>query len=608
MTTHLRGRATQAGAFLALVIGLVAGVQTAALADPPTVQIQSLSPAEVDSGSTVTMRYTVSNPGNGNGGGNQPGFVNIAVGGISCTGGDCSQGRQLEGSEDFEATLTAPNVNAGETRQITVTVTATVNGEAPGTDSQTITVRGPEAPQTVRQVSGRIKDNEGDKLSGVAVAMQDSGGHRYETTTNGDGGFSFTSSDSNPISPGAITVAALKEGFQSKTVNVQGTAGRSVNVPITLKKVAAASPSASPSVSASASAPATEAPAEEEEATDEATSAPAALDTNQTSAESEGSNWLLIIMGVLLVAAGIGAFVLVWLRRRNSGNDDDALDGPTPGFGGPGGAMAGGSPFDATRVAAPVGAGRGGDATMIAPAGGMPAGIGDAPTMIHRPVVEDEFPDPYGAPMPAAGGFGGGGNQWDDQGGGYGGDQQYPQQGNGYGATQAGGYGNEAAPQRYDEHTSLYQPEQPQRYDEHTNLYQPEQDGGYGGQQGGYGQQPGYGQQGGYDDQGGWGGQDDGYGAPQGGYGQQPGYGQPGGYDQQQYGGGYDQQQGQGGYDDQGGWGRQDDGYAPQQGGGYDQPQQPGQGGYRDQGGYYGGQQGQPQPGQQRPNRDWMDD
>ncbi|MBG0560445.1 carboxypeptidase-like regulatory domain-containing protein [Actinoplanes aureus] len=585
MTTHLLGRTTQAGAFLALVAGLVAGVQTAALADPPSVQIRSLSSIDVSSGSTVTMRYTVSNPQPGNGE-NQPGgaFTSIRVSGVDCTSGDCSPAQQIQGTEEFEATLTVPTLGAGETRSVTVTVTATVNGEQPGQASQTINVRGPEKPQTVRQVSGRIRDNEGDRLSGVAVAMQDSAGHSYETTTNGDGGYSFTSSDSKPIAPGKITVAAVKDGFQAKTVDVQGSAGRSISVPITLKKLAAASPSPTPSASASAPAEPTVAPDEEEETDESPPPAAGNANTQETAGDSEGSNWLLILMGGLLVAAGIGAFVLVWMRRKNSGNDDTSLDGPTPGFGGPGAAPAGANQFDATRVAAPVGAGRGGDATVIAPAG-MAGGIGDAPTMIHRPVVEDEFPDPYGAPIPPGGGFAGG-SQWDDQGAGYGGEQPYGQPGNAYGEPQGGGYGNEAAPQRYDEHTSLYQPEQPQRYDEHTSLYQPEQGAGYG--------DPQYGQQGG------WGDQDNGYGP------------QPGGYDPQQQYGGYDQQQA--GYGDQGGWGGQDNGYGPQQGGydpqqqygGYDQqqpppPQPPGR--YSDQDGYYGG----PQQGQ-RPNRDWPDD
>jgi hypothetical protein len=606
VTTHLRARTTQAGAFLALVVGLVAGVQTAALADPPDVQITNLSPTEVSPGSTVTMQYTISNPGGadggeGEGGGQQQAATaNIKVSGMPCNG-DCASIKQIEGTQTFNATLTAPNVAAGETKDVSVQVTATINGET-GNASQTITVKGAAKPTTVTRVSGRIKDADGAKISGVAVAMQDAAGHSYESTTNSDGSYSFISSDSKPIEAGNITVGALKEGYTGTTVTVQGTSGKAVNVPITLKKVAAESPSPAPSTSVSASAVPTEEPVDEtEDVTDDESAPPVAQDT--VSGDSEGgTNWLLIIMGGLLVAAGIGAIVLIMMRRKSAAteNADDAPAGPG-GFGVPPTA----NPYDQTRVASPVGGGRGGDATMVAPMGGaMAGGLGDAPTMVHRPAVEDEFPDPYGAPMPPQGGYAGasqwGGDQGGDNygGGAYGGPQQpqYGQQaGNGYG-------GGQAAPQqRYDEHTSMYQPEQsqpPQRFDEHTSMYQPDQGaaGGYGGQPGGYGAQPG-----GYDQ--------GGYGADQG-YGQQGGYGaQPGGYDQQ----GYAQQQGgydQGGYSDQG-YGQQppQGGYDQQQGGYGQQPPQPPQ-----QGGY--GNQQPPQPGyddpdgyggygQQRPPQNW---
>ena len=592
MTTHLRARTTQAGAFLALVAGLVVGVQTAALADPPDVQIQSLAPNEVTTGGTVTMQYTVSNPGSGEGGeeGEQPkppGRVSIRVTGMGCSG-DCGAIRQIDGSASFTANLTAPDVPAGETKSVTVQVTATANGET-GTASETVTVTGPAKPTSVQKVTGKVKDGDGKKIAGVAVAMQDAAGNDYSTTTSGSGSYSFASSDSQPIEAGTITVGALKEGYSSTTVTVQGKAGRSVNAPITLKKLVAESPSASPEPSVSVSAKPTDDEVTDEP-TDEATDDPTpTLATTPAADSSEsGTNWLLIIMGVLLVAAGIGAMALVILRRKNSGGDD--LDGPGAG-GGFGPPDPGG--FDATRVAAPMGAGRGGDATMIAPAGGLGGGISDAPTMIHRPVVEDEFPDPYGAPVPPQGGYAGT-SQWGDDadqggyggtGGGYGQQQQggYAQPG-GYGATQAGGYGAAAPQQRYDEHTSLYQPEQPaapqQRYDEHTSLYQPEQDAAYGGgYPAGQQHQP-------YDA-----GYDGGY-ADQGGYGQQPGGGY-GGYDQQQ--GGYGQPDGYGGYPEQGGY--------DQQQGGYGDPQQPG--GYGQQPGAYGNQQ----PPAQRPNRDrdWPD-
>ncbi|WP_169792447.1 MULTISPECIES: carboxypeptidase regulatory-like domain-containing protein [Actinoplanes] len=567
MTTHLRARTTQAGAFLALVTGLVAGVQTAALAAPPNVSIGSVSATEVATGGTVTIQYTISNPGGGDGGEGGEGSAAAAAVGIEVSGpncsGDCSSVKTFTGDQSFTANFTAPNVSAGETKTFTVKITAKTT-EGTNSTSQTITVKGEDKPETVRQVSGRVKDGDGKQISGVSIAMSDSGGHSYDTVTNSEGRYSFTSSDSRPITPGTVQIGALKDGYESTSASANAGAGKTVNVAITLKKLAAATTSPTPSPSASVSAEPTEdEEALEDEPTEGETSAAGDIDAENKSGEDEGgSNWLLIIMGVLLVAAGIGAMVLVWMRRKNAEaeGDDDKLAG----------AGAGGAGFDATRVASPAGVGgRGNDATMIAPAAGMGGGsLGDAPTMIHRPAapVEDEFPDPYGVPMPPQGSFAGNTSTYGAQQGGYG-------QQDAYGGYNDGGQQQGQAPgQRYDERTGMYQPEQGQggqqgqRYDEHTSMYQPGQDDGYGQQQGGY------------DQQGGWGAQDDGYGnQQQGGWGGQ----QQGGYDQQD---GWGNQQ-QGGYDQQGGWGAQDDGYGNQQ------PQQGGWGGGQNDG--YGNQQPQ---------------
>lgn len=580
MTTHLRARTAQAGAFLALVSGLVAGIPAAAQAAAPGVTIDSVSERTVSSGSTVTISYTVSNLGGEGEPGNNRFNTDVTTSAGRCNNG-CSPSDTITQSKTYQATLTAPTVAAGQKQTMTITVVSKdQTGAASQAATETISVEGPAAPTTVRQVSGRIKDDGGARVSGVQVVMKDSQGHTYTTTTDGNGGYTFNSSDSQPIAAGAIQVAAAKTGYEAADVTVQGAAGRTVNVPLTIKKTAAAT-SPTPSTSTSAtSKPTDEATDDESAEGDPGVNNIGGNDTQQASNNTDdgGSNWLLIVMGGLLVAAGIGAMVLVWMRRKKAEelSSDTGIGQAVP-------AGVGGG-FDATRVAAPVGAGRGNDATMIAPAGGMGVrpgamggGIGDAPTVIHRTPVEDEFPDPYGAPLPSGGNYGG--NQWDGQqgGGNYGATQTYGQQGGGYGAAQGGGGYNDGGQQRYDEHTNLYQPEQPQRYDEHTNLYQPEQGGGqygggqYGGGQGGY-------DQGGYDQ--GWNGQD------AGGYGQQGGYDQ-GGYGQQ--GGNYD------GYDQ----------------GGYDQQQ----GGYPQQGGNYGNgypQQGQPpQQGRgtygQRPNRDWDD-
>jgi hypothetical protein len=630
-----------------VVVGGLFVAPGAALADEPEVQITNLQ-TEVLSGGNVTLQYQVRIAADDNG--PQEQTAEIGVGGdMRCVGGECGRVTQISrNGGPFTATLKAPDVGAGETRRVRVEVFGSIDGDRRTVD-QTITVRGQDRPETVRQLSGKVKDQDGKAVSGAAVAMQDSQGNRYQSTSNGSGGFSFTSSEGEPIAPGTIQVGAGKDGFKAAQVQVQAAAGRSVTVSLTLKSEAATE-SASPSASASASATA--------EPTEDAASEPVGEDTpaagggqdNAANSEDSGSSLIYFLLGGLLVAAGIGAMVLVFLRRRNAADNGGDDDDPT-GMGGGGGVVppSHGRFNDATRVAAPVGAGAAA-ATMVAPRSGAPS-MADAPTMLHRPVppVEDEFPDPYGAPIPQQGGYIGTGaaaGGWDDQpgyggtGNAYGAPTQYGRavddgygQPDSYGAAPAAGYGDEggygAAPaepqRRYDEPTGMYQPTpEAGGYDDYDR-------GGYGAAQ----QQPHYG---GYAEPeppaapaagtygGGWGTPADGidnsgnaYG-PQGGgtYGAAPAAGgQYGGG--QQYDGGYGDANG--GYaDDRGGYGDQGQGVyggaapaAGTYGGGYDQQQPAGgydepqydENGYDQQRGTYGApRQEPPAPGQRRSN-DW---
>ena len=635
MTTHQRARWAQAGALLAIVLGGIAVTPAVALASPPDVKITSLS-TDVLAGSTVTMSFRVRDT-------NDAGIGNtatITVDGMACQG-TCNQIAQVtKDGTDFNVTLKAPNVDAGNTQTVTITVGAKINGET-NSDSQPVNVKGPDKPQTVTSISGKVRDQNNKAIAGANVAMKDSGGHSYSTTTNGSGGYSFNSSDAQPISPGTISVGALKDGYDTATVSVQASAGKSVSVPLTLKTVAA-SASASPSVTVSAPASA-EVP--DDTATDDPAAgdtAPANTNTNTASADSGGGfgSTLFLVVGGLLVACGVGAIVLVLMRRKNndgSGPDDD----PTAMGGGGGGVVppSQGRFNDATRVGSPMGAGPA--QTMMAPR--APSPMGDAPTMLHRP-VEDEFPDPYGAPVPRQGGNQYGGGGWDDQqqpayGGAaagaqqYGGGNQYGEptsygraQDDGYGggtyggaAAPAGGggqYGAAAAPagggqygggaQRYDEPTGMYRPESDQGgydgYDQRGGQYGGGQYGGGGYEQGGYADQGGY-------DQGGY--------ADQGGQAAQPG--QSGTYGGGQYSGGGYEQGGydQGGYADQGGQAAQPAqpaqsgtyGGGQYGGGGYD-PAGYDQGGYDDQRGGYNEQPSRRGPAQpshpgQRRSSDW---
>jgi hypothetical protein len=669
VTAQLRARAIQAGAVLALVGGMLAVASSPALAADPAVQI-SVGSREVQSGATVDMSYTVTNNND------QPGVfvVNIAGNGFTCVSGDCSPQAPIGGhntSQPFKATLKAPTIAAGQNQTIPVAVIArsAANPNDNGQDNVQFAVQGADKPQSVRQVTGRVKDDNGKAVTGAVVGMLDSQNHRFQGTTNDEGRFQFSSTDQVAIAPGALAVGATKDGFKPVTVNVQGAVDKTVAVTLTLTAVEATA-SASPSATASPSAPADDATLP---ATGDATP-PAATNPQNTANNSKGNSTLYIILGALLVAAGIGAIVLLVMRRRNKkddgGDPDDfgggAGGGPVP----PSQGRYNGVP-DQTRVVAPIGAGVS-DATRI-----RQASLADAPTMMQQAVpAEDEFPDPYGAPAVPGGGYAGAGGygaappaggaygQTTQYGGGaYGGGARVPAQSGGYdagpptqfGAPDDGAYGAYAPQAGYGA------PAEQPRYDEPTGMYRPGFDDNAGYQEGQYGgaaaePAPEYGSWGapggGIDSGNGYGPASGQYGGGRPGqYGQEPSpeqyggqYGDGGGtygggnggaqysgYDQ----GGYDQA----GYDQRGGYGR---GESYDQGG-YDQggagpaapsgPPAPGGGGtyggaYSAPGadeqppGYYGGEQGggrhggqsprppeqPPRGGGQRRNIDWLDD
>ena len=604
----------QTGAFLAMVGGVLAVASAPALADQPDVQITNVSSTDLPAGGRTTMTYNVTNN-------NQvPGLVRIRVTGVNCSG-DCNSAGTLGPGDtrQFTAALTAPRVDPGQTRTVQVQVSATVNNDT-GRASQELTVRGPDKPKTVRQVAGRVRDSSGRPVSGASVGVRDSQGHSYTTTTNNDGRFQFTSTDQRPILAGALSVATVKQGFEAVSVSVQGGADRVVNVPLTLRGGEA--PATTAPTSTATTAPPTEEPVDE--ATVPATDATTA-DTANAANNSGSSSLLFIILGALLVAAGVGAIVLVLMRRKGPGDDyddPDAIDAPAGVI-----PPSQGRFHDATRVGAA--AGGMGDATMVAG-----QSLSDAPTMLQHPVAaEDEFPDPYGAPAPRAyaNGYGGGayGGPVPTQPGGY--DPGPPTQFSSpapdddpYAAFGARSGGGGYEPQRYDEPTGRYRPDHDYGYRAEPGTGAPPGDGGYqpprgrgestgGYAPGGYSQDrpagpAGYGSwAGGIDNGNAYGpatsGRGEyGRGGPAG-YGPRDGYGPPS-YEPQ--GAGYDDP----GYDDR----------RPPYGGPESYERRGGQQGrYDDQaGGYYGdepaggrhGGQSRPQPpnrGQQRP-LDWLDD
>ncbi|MBQ1027449.1 carboxypeptidase-like regulatory domain-containing protein [Micromonospora sp. C95] len=643
VSTHRRAWHKRAGVVVALMIGaLLAAPATPAFAAEVAVSPDSVN---VDAGSdaTVTVRITPS--------------VDDKSGEISLTGlpsgVTCSSGC---GSFQFTGPPLSPktqlltlkaNDNARDA-SATVTVRVQPDGSDPDTATFRLTVKAQappttQAPQTVRSISGKVVDQGGDAVAGAYVLLKDSAGKQRDTTTNGDGNFRFTGSSDNPIAPGRIDIGASaenKNAVASFTANAgQSITGRRITLPI----AASESPSASPS--ASESAVPTEDPFEDELGEDEETATESVAAQAPTSNEDSGGfgNWLLILLGGLFVAVGVGTIVLLWMKRKE--NEDGEPDGDLPA-GAPAGAVpAARGPFvgadDQTRVVNRVGAAP--DPTMV----GGP-GLANAPTMMHQPVIDDVPPDPYGAPPQpygAASGPGGwsGGGGYGDEPGGYGaaGYGNAPSSGGGYGnaPSSGSGYGNSpssgsgygsrdygagnAGPEyppagggygeRYDEPTGRYQGEEtayPAPADPYaTGMYQPDAGGqGYGqSESGGYGRSGAGGDYGRNEPTGGYGHSD-----PTRGYrhGESGGYGQSDatrGYGEGEPGGGYGQADPNRGYAP----GQSDGGYGASPNGGYDQPaggygQDAGhqRGGYDntsydsayDQGGYGGGSYGQEAP------------
>jgi hypothetical protein len=403
VTTHPRARALQAGAFLAVIGGILVIAPTPAHAVRPTVEVSRPANANLQAGQETTVSFKITNNND------DAADVQIAVSStiqeLTCAGDKCNftiEQLASGASQSFTARMVAGQMQSGASKSGDIVVRATLENGESNTGSKEITVRGDNKAPTVREVSGKVVDDKGKAVSGAQVGLLDAARHNYETLTNGSGNFKFTSTDQQPISVGQIAVGAQLEGFTQKVVNVNGAAGATVRVEIAIKSTAAATPSPTPSVSATPSAEETVEPTEGAPTADtKIDPAPAAND-----AADEGSSSLIfIIVGGLLVAAGVGAIVLVLMRRKENdaandadGEDDGTALGARSTATPPSQGRYGGVP-DATRVA-----NRGPDATMIAGAAIRPS-LSDAPTMLQQAVPADEFPDPYGAPaaVPHAG-------------------------------------------------------------------------------------------------------------------------------------------------------------------------------------------------------------
>jgi Carboxypeptidase regulatory-like domain len=355
VTTRLRARWARAAALIALTGGTLAVSAAPVAGAPAPISILSVSAENVKPGDKVRVQFRVTN----NGSGAETAIV-VVSGGLQCTTGCRAEPNLKPGqSQDFQATVVAPQVNAGETLGLNISVAVRLGGQN-SFDYKMVYIHGPGTSQTgadkpsseVDGVSGLVRDTSGKAIGGVALTVRDSAGHEYRTTSDRSGRFSIKSGAGKTIAEGRITVVAALGGYRTTRTTVQGSAGDTASVRLTLAAVAApAKTPPSPAATAAADGAA-------EPETSVAAEAPPALEA----VSDEGSGPLPFILGGLLVAAGLGALALMVNRRRNT------PDKPAP--------------HAATQLTAPAG-----------------ASMSDAPTaVLHTRPPADGFPGPYSGP------------------------------------------------------------------------------------------------------------------------------------------------------------------------------------------------------------------
>jgi hypothetical protein len=317
MTMRSRARWAAAAASIALAGGTVAVSATPVAAAPAPIRILSVSAENVKPGDKVRVQFRVTNTG----GGAETAIV-VVGGGLKCTTGCRAEPNLAAGqSRDFSATVVAPDAGPGEITGLNISVAVRLGGQN-SFDFKMVYVHGPgtstggsEQPSSdVDRVAGRVRDSGGKTIAGAALTIRDSAGHEYRATSDRNGRFSIRSSAAKPITEGAITVVATRDGYRTARTTVQGKAGDTASVQVTLATVAASAKS-SPSAAASPLAA-----AETPDPKVSVAAAPPALDT----VSDEGSSPLLFVLGGLLVAAGLGVLALMVVRRRKT------LDTPAP--------------------------------------------------------------------------------------------------------------------------------------------------------------------------------------------------------------------------------------------------------------------------------------
>ncbi|WP_240033290.1 carboxypeptidase-like regulatory domain-containing protein [Micromonospora globbae] len=224
-----------------------------------------MSAENVKPGDKVRVQFRVTNNGS-----RAETAIVVVSGGLQCTTGCRVEPNLKPGqSQDFQATLVAPQVHAGEISGLNISVGVRLDGQN-SFDFKMVYVHGPGtsqpgagAPQPggdepsseVDGVSGQVRDASGKAIGGVALTVRDSAGHEYRTTSDQSGRFSIKSGAGKTIAAGRITVVAALDGYRTARTTVRGSAGDTASVRLTLTAVAAPATTAPSPTATAAEAP-----------------------------------------------------------------------------------------------------------------------------------------------------------------------------------------------------------------------------------------------------------------------------------------------------------------------------------------------------------------
>ncbi|MFC4068836.1 carboxypeptidase-like regulatory domain-containing protein [Actinoplanes subglobosus] len=306
MTAH---RWARAAAMIVLTTGTLAVFAPPVAAAPAPVRILSVSAENVAPGETVRVKFRVTNTGSAT----ETAIV-VVGGGLRCTSGCRAEPSLGAGkSKDLAATVVAPSVAPGESSGLNISVGVRLGGQN-SYDFKMVNVSGAEKPAAgVDRVTGRVRDTGGKAVGGTTVTVRDSAGHEYRTTSGPTGRFSIRSSAAEPIAAGSIRVVATRNGYRTARATVQGTAGDTATVQMTLAAlVEPVRTSSSPRVSPSPLA------AGDDDTPGQKPTIIAEAAPNLDPVSDEGSGPLPFVFGGLLVVAGLAALALLLVRRRNA--------------------------------------------------------------------------------------------------------------------------------------------------------------------------------------------------------------------------------------------------------------------------------------------------